>query len=378
MVISPELILEEIATLKDAGLFRGELLISERAHVILPIHRAADEWEEKMRGGTPTGTTLRGIGPAYEDRVGRWGVRMADLLRPDVLGTRVETLYRARAYIKDRKETPNTDEVIAGLEKAGKALKPYICATEPRLWKALAAGDRIILEGAQGTGLDSDFGTYPYTTSSHTTLSGAFTGSGLPPQTLDTVIGVTKAYATRVGNGPFPTELTDEVGDRIRERGGERGATTGRPRRCGWLDLVSLRYAAHLNGLTGFAVTKVDVLGGEDEVHVATHYTSAQGTRITDFPPALAEDFAAAKPVYATLRGWEEFSPALKQRLKRDGYAALPPATQAFLSFVERETGVPVQLVSYGPAREDTIVRGSRSGSLRHWAPPEGEAESQA
>ena len=369
MVLSPTDLVEEVAQLRKAKLLQGELHISERAHVILPLHRAADAWEEKQRGGTPTGTTLRGIGPTYMDRVGRWGIRMGDLLRPDSLREKLELLYRARSYLKGEKGAPlpTLEETLAELEKAGKALAQYIGPTEPLLWRALESHERILLEGAQGTLLDVDYGTYPFTTSSHTTVSGVFVGTGLPPQQVDQALGVTKAYCTRVGNGPFPTELLDETGDRIREKGGERGATTGRPRRCGWLDLVLLRYAQQLNGFTSFVVTKVDVLGGEEKVRAAVAYRDTRtGARIED-PPSFSEDYAHLEPIYRDFPGWEEFSPSLRERLATSGYSALPSGLRTFLDFLTEETGVPVGIVSYGPGRDEVVVRGRNRAGLRSW-----------
>ena len=374
MVVSPTDLVGEIRSLRQAGLFRGTLYLSDRAHVILPWHRIEDAWEEEMRGKTPGGTTLRGIGPAYEDRAGRWGIRLGELARPHLLHERLERLYRVKSHINgEGRELPPIDTVAAELHAAYEELQTYIHPTEPLLWRAIEHGEHVLLEGAQGSLLDIDYGTYPYTTSSHTTVAGAFTGAGLPPRELDSILGITKAYATRVGNGPFPTELFDATGERLRERGGERGATTGRPRRCGWLDLVLLRYAARVNGFTSFAVTKVDVLGGEDEVKVGTAYQARDGTRFTDYPPSVAEDFEKIEPVYETFPSWGEFTPALKDRIRNEGWEALPRELIQYLRYVGEETGVPVSLVSYGAGRDETVEFPPSlpvSRSLTEWSSP--------
>jgi adenylosuccinate synthase len=357
MVLSPPELVQEIHQLADAGMLRGTLHVSERAHLILPWHRLEDAWEEEMRGGHPTGTTLRGIGPAYRDRVGRWGLRMADLSHPKLLKEKLERLFPTKARMeKEGRTLQAVDSVAEELRVAGEALAPYIRPTEPLLWKALDRGENVLLEGAQGTMLDIDYGTYPFTTSSHTTLAGAFSGSGLAPTQLTEVIGVTKAYTTRVGNGPFPTELKDEVGERIRQKGGEMGSTTGRPRRCGWLDLVLLRYAARLNGFTSLSVMKTDVLGGEENVKVCVAYKGKDGRRLEDHPPALAEDLDAVEPVYETLPGWGEITPKLKEKLEDEGWEALPPALTSYLTYISHKVGAPIRIVSYGPRREETVM----------------------
>ena len=357
MVISPTDMVEEIRQLGEAGILRGSLHISERAHLILPWHRMEDAWEEEMRGGQPTGTTMRGIGPTYRDRVGRWGLRMADLSRPRLLKEKLERLYATKTHIEKKGRTlASVGDVADELTAASEVLAPYIRPTEPLLWKALDRGENILLEGAQGTFLDIDFGSYPFTTSSHTVLAGAFSGSGIPPHTPEEVIGITKSYTTRVGNGPFPTELTDEIGERIREKGGEKGSTTGRARRCGWLDLVMLRYSSRINSLSSFAVTKVDVLGGEESVKVCVGYKGKDGAAIEDYPPTLAEDMALVEPIYEVRPGWPEFTQQLKEKIREEGWQAIPAELGSYLAFVSQETGTPVRLVSFGPDREDTVL----------------------
>jgi adenylosuccinate synthase len=363
MVLDPSALDAEIRTLQERGMFKGSLVISERAHAILPIHLAEDAWEEQQRAAVrpsaALGTTRRGIGPAYADRYGRWGVRFGDLIRPARLADRLELLYAAKPYLQD---LPDRAQMVEELSTVASRLAPYVQATEPVLWAAVERGDRVLLEGAQSALLDVDFGTYPYVTSHHPSSAGALVGSGLPPAEVESVIGVTKAYSTRVGAGPFPTEVTGDVGEYLQREGGERGATTGRVRQVGWLDLVLLRYAAHFNGFTSLAVTKVDVLGGMDEVPVAVQYVTPTGQTLTDYPPADAEELAHVTPVYEKLPGWPKFHPNLTHRIREEGVRALPRELRSFLEFVGRETRVPVEWVSYGPARDDTLALGTSVG----------------
>jgi len=376
MVVDPFEMVKEIRALRDEGLFNGQLLLSDRCHVILPWHRTQDAWEEETRGTEAGGTTGRGIGPAYMDRAGRWGIRVAELFRPEVLGKRLRLMYRTKGFLEGRPGTPTPEQVEAELLTVATELRPFVSSTEPVLWGALQEGRNILLEGAQSVLLDVDHGTYPFVTSSHPTAAGAAMGSGLPPQAIEEVLGISKAYATRVGAGPFPTEASGADGDRLRERGGERGATTGRPRRCGWLDLVLLRYVARLNGLTALALTKVDVLGGEAQVPVSLGYRTVTGETVTDLPPTLTEDLQRVEPLWRYLPGWEEFTPALRARLAEEGYRALPRELRRFVEFVSEETGVPVTLVSYGPSREETVVvppgARSRPRGMAPWASPLG------
>lgn len=374
MVLSPRDLLNEIQQLKSQGEYRGRLLISERAHIILPLHRMQDAWEEEVRGALRTGTTGRGIGPAYMDRVGRFGLRMADLQRPELLHQKLELLYTAKKHMTgSTQELPPKEELASQLVEEGKALAPYLSSTEPILWEAARQGQHILLEGAQSALLDIDYGTYPFVTSSHPTAAGALVGSGLPPQELDSVIGIVKAYSTRVGSGPFPTEALGPEGERLRERGAERGATTGRPRRCGWFDLVLTRYAARLNGFTSLAMTKVDILGGEAEVPICLGYDLPNGEQAEDYPPVLAEDLERVTPRWRTFPGWAEFTPNLMRRLHEEGWRALPRELKRYIAFVGEEVGAPVTLVSYGPRREDTVeipVGGLESAAaLEEWRP---------
>ncbi len=356
MVVQPFKFEEEMQDLERRGLLRGEVVLSDRAHVLLPVHEVEDGWEDDLRAKTnpaaAIGTTRRGIGPAYADRAGRWGLRAGDLTRPAILKERLELLYATKAHIPG---LPPLPELLSRLSEVAGRLAPLIRPTESMLWDAVDRGENILLEGAQSALLDVDFGTYPYVTSSHPTSAGALVGSGIPPTAVDEAIGVTKAYTTRVGGGPFPTEETGEMGEFLRRTGGERGATTGRDRRCGWLDLVHLRYAARLNGLTSFAVTKVDVLGGLDEVPVGVQYVLPDGSTVRDVLPSQSDDLARAQPVYERLPGWPEFHERLKERIRREGARALPATLRRFLGRITEETGVPIEYVGYGPSRDDTV-----------------------
>ena len=365
MVIDPFALENEIDALRQRHLLKGEIRLSERAHVLLPLHALEDSWEERLRneraGGQMVGTTGRGIGPAYEDRYGRFGLRLGELGHPTRLAERLDLLYARKGHVEN---LPSKADLQQRLAEVGARLAPYIAATEPILWAAVDRGDGIVLEGAQSALLDVDFGTYPYVTSSHPTSAGALLGSGLPPQELDEVIGVAKAYSTRVGAGPFPTEVEGEMGEYLRRTGNEHGATTGRPRRCGWLDLVLLRYAARLNGFSSLAITKVDVLGGLDEVPVALQYVLPDGQTVTDYPPADAELLAKAQPVYTKFAGWPEFTTRLKDRIQREGVQALPTNLRQFLAFLGQETRTPVEYLSFGARRDETIWLGR--GAVTH------------
>ena len=369
MVIQPLRLEEEMRELEQRGLLRGEVVISDRAHALLPVHEIEDAWEDDLRAKkdphASLGTTRRGIGPAYADRAGRWGLRVSDLTRPAVLRDRLELLYATKTQVPG---LPPREELTAQLAEVGSRLAPLIRPTEPLLWDAIARGEGVLLEGAQSALLDVDFGTYPFVTSSHPTSAGALVGSGIPPTEVDEVIGVSKAYATRVGAGPFPTEDTGEAGEFLRRVGGERGATTGRARRCGWLDLALLRYVSRLNGFTSLAITKVDVLGGLEEVPVSVQYLMPDGTTVRDLLPSQADDLARAQPVYERMPGWPEFHERLKERIRREGARALPTTLRRYLRRIMEETGVAVEYVGFGPGRDETIrldvgsVRMDRSG----------------
>ncbi len=368
MVIEPFKLRTEIEELERQGFLRGSFYLSDRAHVILPLHEIQDGWEDDLRArknpGAGLGTTRRGIGPAYADRTARFGLRLGELARPDLVAERLGLLYETKRHLPD---LPSMEKLKGRLLEVGQYLAPHIRAVEPILWTAIERGEGIVLEGAQSALLDLDFGTYPYVTSSHPTSAGALIGSGLPPQVIDEVIGVAKGYATRVGTGPFPTEVQGEAGERLQRLGGEFGATTGRPRRCGWLDLVLLRYAARLNGFTSLALTKVDVLAGLTEVPICVEYRLADGSRLYDRPPTAAEEFQSVTPVYETLPGWPEFTDRLRERLAHEGAPALPRELRGFIEYVAHASGIPVQFVAYGPDRGATVRLDRRAGgrSLR-------------
>ncbi|MCS6797737.1 MAG: adenylosuccinate synthase [Myxococcota bacterium] len=346
MVIDPDALLAEIDALDARGGFRlDRLVVSERAHVVLPHHVALDRLRE--RGTSALGTTRRGIGPAYEDRVGRRGVRMGDLLRPERLAARIDA---AIAWWRPMLEAageplPDRDAVLERCASWAKRLGPYVGDASHLLAEAIAADRRVLLEGAQGTMLDVDAGSYPYVTSASVGAAGIPTGLGIAPLRPDRIVGVCKAYTTRVGAGPMPTELDEPLGSRLREAGGEYGATTGRPRRCGWLDVPVLRRAVRVNGLDAFAVTKLDVLTGLDPLRLCVAY-EWDGQRLEE-PPF--DDLDRVRPVYETLPGWHEPLGACR-RLDE-----LPAAARRYLERIGELVGRPVTLVGVGAERDDVL-----------------------
>lgn len=353
VVIDPLTLLEEIDMVKGTGVdIDGRLLISETAHVILPYHKNLDKVGEVALGGKKIGTTGRGIGPAYVHKIARVGIRMMDLENADVLRKKMEiNLREINAKLSAfRSEPMELDEMFDQMLEAGKKLKPHICNTTSRFHKALAADRDILLEGAQGTLLDIDHGTYPYVTSSSPTAGGACVGTGIPPTAIDRVMGITKAYCTRVGNGPFPTELEDKTGDALRDAGHEFGSTTGRPRRCGWIDLVALRYAVRINGINELAITKLDVLDEFETIRACTSYT-LDGEEIDEFPLRPA-DLEKVKPVYTEYKGWQ------KSSHEAHSYDDLPAAARDYLESLSEFLDVPVRIVSTGAGRDETIVVG--------------------
>ena len=351
MVIDPATLVEEIQECQSRGLLAsGELVIGERAHVVLPYHKAIEGQRENR--GKAIGTTLRGIGPTYEAKAARRGVRIADLLEEDRLRDLVdENVAELSALIRHYGGCPpSTDDVEQVVQQAlahGAQLRPYVGSAGRELAAHMAKGANVLLEGAQGTLLDVDHGTYPYVTSSNTVAGGACIGAGIGPTDIDRSIGITKAYVTRVGEGPMPTELTDEVGDALREAGNEYGATTGRPRRCGWLDVPALRLAVRVNGLAGFALTKLDVLTGMSEVKVCTGYRVGD-RELSEFP-SRESDLKVAEPQYATFEGWSEPIDGVRQ------LEDLPRAAAHYVSELERLVGVPFYLISVGSDRSATI-----------------------
>lgn len=350
VVLDPGRLIDEMDALEAAGLDLTNLLISDRAHVILPHHHLLDEAEEQLRGTDRIGTTRRGIGPAYVDKHARMGVRMVDLMDGDELRRALQRNLAARqAYLSsfDPPVTVDIDEVHARYSRYAARLAPHVTDILPVIEQAIAEGENLLLEGAQATLLDVDFGTYPYVTSSNPTAAGLLVGAGIGPTHLDHVVGVIKAYSSRVGDGPFPTELAGEVGAGIRERGHEYGTTTGRPRRVGWLDGVILRHAARVNGLTGLAVNSLDVLGGLDEVRVATAYRH-RGKLVDSFPASL-KLLAECEPVYERFAGW----PADLGAARR--LADLPESTRSFLRCIEDVAHTPCALISLGRERTQMV-----------------------
>ena len=352
VVVDPAILLGEIDALIDRGILRdpSRLRVSGRAHVILPWHQALDKARERAAGKASIGTTGRGIGPAYEDKVARRGVRVADLLAPESLMGKLETVAASRNFeLTDYHGGEAID--VAKLHQAatewGKRLEPYVDHTGRILDRALRAGKSVLFEGAQGTFLDIDHGTYPFVTSSNCVAGAVCTGSGVGPTRIDRVIGITKAYTTRVGAGPFPTEDEGERGEALREAGNEVGATTGRPRRCGWFDAVLLREAVTVNGLTDLALNKLDVLSGQGDLPVATGY-KIDGKVTEDFPMTL-EEVARAEPVYEIMPGWEE--DIREVRRMED----LPDNARRYVDRIEALVEVPAAFVSVGPGRDEII-----------------------
>ncbi|HZI13470.1 MAG TPA: adenylosuccinate synthase [Myxococcus sp.] len=358
VVVDPAVLVGEIDALKVRGFLKedSQLIISDNAHVIFPWHKLLDSFREKVRGGSAIGTTGRGIGPSYEDKVARRGIRMRDLLNPERLRKRIEErLPQALEELKDlcamagapvpQLEVP---QVLAEFSALGERLKPYVHDASLFLSEQVRRGARILFEGAQGTLLDVDHGTYPFVTSSNCVAGNAAVGSGLGPTAIDKVMGISKAYTTRVGGGPFPTELNDPIGEQLRKVGDEFGATTGRPRRCGWLDGVVLRYAVRVNGLWGLALTKLDVLSGIKNLQICNAY-ELDGQKVSELPGDY-EDLARVKPIYETLHGWDEKIAGVRT------FDELPENAKRYVRRVEEVSGVPVVCVSVGADRGETVL----------------------
>ncbi|MGH9907167.1 MAG: adenylosuccinate synthase, partial [Pyrinomonadaceae bacterium] len=355
MVIDPKAFFEEADRLMAQGIEVSpeRVKISSRAHLILPYHRALDHTSEERLGNERVGTTLRGIGPAYEDKAGRRGIRTADALVPDVLRSRIErNLEDANRIIQAYGgEKLNANEIFDEMSRLTERLGNFIGDTTHFLNIAAAEGRSILLEGAQATLLDVDHGTYPFVTSSSTTSGGAIAGTGLAPHRLNGVLGIVRTYTTRVGEGPFPTEMLEseaELGELIRERGREYGASTGRPRRCGWFDAFATRYSAEINGFTSVALTKLDVLDALDEIKVCTGYKL--NGHICDSFPAVSQDLRRIEAIYATLPGWKTSTVGTTEM------SSLPPNARRYVDFLSQQIGVEIGLVSTGPERSQTIV----------------------
>ncbi|HEX5035918.1 MAG TPA: adenylosuccinate synthase [bacterium] len=352
VVVDPEVCLEEIRTLKSKGLLKNDkdLVISDTAHVILPYHKKIDVLREEKKGAGKIGTTGRGIGPCYEDKMARMGIRMCDLVDSELLRKRLELILPEKNQYLEKilgGEPFALEDIYQAYVKHGAALRRYVQNSALLLQEAHKKKKKILFEGAQGTSLDVDHGTYPFVTSSNTVAGNASCGSGIGPTQIQAVIGVSKAYTTRVGSGPFPTQLDDAVGDHLRKEGAEFGATTGRPRRCGWLDLVVLRHAVRVNGLTGLVLTKLDILSGLPEIKICVAYKRRSQT-IKEFPGSV-DILEECEPVYEKLRGWREPLTGVRK------IANLPLTAQRYLKRIERDLGVPIVVVSVGPSRDEQI-----------------------
>ncbi|MCU0852040.1 MAG: adenylosuccinate synthase [Thermoplasmata archaeon] len=356
VVIDPGVLINELDSLEDRGVSVKGLRISDRAHVIMPYHRLLDGAEERMRKGAKVGTTGRGIGPSYSDKTARLGIRMGDLVDESLLLEKLEFLVPLKQRILDAYQDGtklNKGSIAKEYLAYGQRLKEYVTDTGALVQDALEKKRRVLFEGAQGTMLDIDHGTYPFVTSSTTVSGNAASGAGVSPLHIDDVYGVVKAYTTRVGEGPFPTELFDEIGSKIAEKGGEFGTTTGRARRCGWLDLVVTNYASRLSGFTGIAMTKIDVLGGFDEIKVCTHYT-VRGKKMACFPSDLRV-LKECEAKYVTLPGWEEMGEEQMRRILAKGFAELPKNMRSYVKFVEKQMRIPVVVLGLGRRRNETL-----------------------
>lgn len=352
-VLDIEKLAEEIKALKDNGLLKddSQLLISDSCTVVLPYHQALDQAREKAAGNEKIGTTGRGIGPAYEERASRKALLFGDLFHKDTLRSKLELALKEKNFLLEKfyGERPvSVDDMMTLIARVSEYLAPYRCRdTSLVVFKALRASKKVLFEGAQGSLLDLLHGTYPFVTSSSTLSGSAMIGVGIGPGTVQQVMGITKAYTTRVGSGPFPTECDNEIGERIRKVGSEFGSTTGRSRRCGWLDLVALKYAIRLNGITSLALMKLDVLSGFDRVEICTAY-ELDGQKITEYPVSPG-DLARCKPIYETLMGWKEDLTTAKS-LKD-----LPRYAQEYIQFIGANVAVPIDVVSVGPGRDQTL-----------------------
>jgi adenylosuccinate synthase len=361
LVIDPGALLAEIETLESAGVpVGGSLFISNRAHVLFPAHRLMEKMSEARPGRISIGTTSRGIGPCYEDKIARRGIRIADLLDRDFFRGHYDSLMDEKVTIAKALgiyEELDLAKIRDEYEAFADRVRPMVCDTAVLLNEAIRGGKRVLFEGAQGTMLDIDHGTYPFVTSSSASAGGACTGTGVPPTRIDGIIGVSKAYITRVGGGPFPTEALDGAGDRIRERGKEFGAVTGRPRRCGWFDMPLLRYTAAINGFDSIVVTKLDVLDEFENIPVCVGYKTA-GQEVVDMPPTV-RGIEKLEPVYECVPGWNTSTFGVSS------YDALPAKAKDYIAFLESRMGVEIGCISTGPERNQTIVRsGSKFARL--------------
>jgi adenylosuccinate synthase len=351
VVIDPGVLLQEIKGLNERGINTSKLVISANAHLITPYHRTIDKVTERFLGNNKIGTTGRGIGPAYADKINRIGIRVQDLFDPSILEQKIEAALRDKNQVLIKvfnRKGMEVQQIVDEYLEYAEILRPYVTDTSLLLNQALAAGKVVLLEGSQGTLLDVDHGTYPFVTSSNPTAGGACAGSGIGPTKITRVIGILKAYTTRVGSGPFPTELFDEDGEALRRIGGEVGVTTGRNRRCGWFDAPIARYATRVNGLTDFFLTKLDVLTGWEKIPVCVAY-DVDGTRVEEIPTTQT-DFHHAKPIYEYLPGWKE--DISKARSLED----LPANARSYVQYLEDISGAPMSAIGVGPGRDETIA----------------------
>jgi adenylosuccinate synthase len=349
VVVDPKALLAEVDELTAAGIdVAARIVVSDKAHLILPYHRDLDLLSEARRGERKIGTTSRGIGPAYEDKIARRGIRVGDLTDPEALEQNVRANVEARnRLVQDT--TMDAGEVLKELAGHAVRLKPWVRDVSLMLSQAMKSGQSILFEGAQGTLLDIDHGTYPYVTSSNASIGGVCTGLGVPPKAIGPVLGVVKAYATRVGEGPFPTELTGDMGNILRDSGNEYGSVTGRPRRCGWYDAVAVRYGVRINGIDALALTKLDVLDGVEKLEICTAYTCG-GRTLSEFPSDVSQ-LSACTPVYESMPGWKTPTRGVRR------YEDLPEAARRYIARLEEVSGVRAAIVSTGSERDDTILR---------------------
>jgi adenylosuccinate synthase len=349
VVVDPAALLEELAMLAEAGVTFDNLFISDRAHVIMPYHRDQDRVQETLRGDGRIGTTGRGVGPAYSDKMERIGIRIGELLDAESLQQRLSRILDAKSSLLrlDKSDQPSADVLAQQFLGYGDQLRTYIGPTHPRVQQALRQDARVLLEGAQASLLDVDWGTYPYVTSSAPGAAGACQGAGIGPRQLTRVLGVFKAYTTRVGGGPFPTELTDATGNDLRERGHEYGTTTGRPRRCGWFDAVAARYVVELNGIDQLVITKLDVLDTLPTLRICTGYRL--NGAVIDYMPSSAVELSQVEPIYEDLPGWQAPTDTIRD------FDQLPANAQRYLQRIAELSGAPIALVSVGATRDATI-----------------------
>lgn len=346
VVIDPEQLLKEVRELRERGIDTDNLYISANAHIVMPYHKDVEKWEEEKRGKSKIGTTGKGIGPAYADKAARRGIRMGDLLKKQVLKEKLS--FNLKIYKQLYGFSYLEKELMERFLDYGEKLKKYITDTSLLIYNLMREGKDILFEGAQGTLLDIDHGTYPYVTSSNSTAGGVCSGAGIGPRDISRVFGVAKAYTTRVGEGPFPTEIKGEIGNLLQKRGDEYGATTGRPRRCGWFDGVILRYAARINSLDELILTKLDILDQLDKVKICVAYR-VRGRVIRDFPSNFGL-WEECEPVYEEMEGWRE------DTSKVSSYSELPSAARDYIKKIEQISGVPIKLFSVGPQREEIFT----------------------